>query len=133
MILYRGPRNEDELKCIITNKTAGGKIPNPNPTKPSDHERDEYGRTTKITAGECARPRANQHIETVFTEYTVYSATAKNFGRRLAGDTYRRGAYICIDVNDAYVNRFEKDVLEGGVLIRSDTPITICEIFEIYD
>lgn len=132
MLLYRGPRNVDELKCIVTNKTAGGKTRSINPTKPSDDEMEKYA-SIKATGGECMPPKANDHIETEFTEYTSDINKAIEFGRRLGGQVcegkrFTKGAVVRITIDEKYVTRFENDSLEKGYLIRSDAPFDDCEI-----
>ncbi|MBR5692200.1 MAG: hypothetical protein IKX42_00700 [Fibrobacter sp.] len=133
ILLYRGPRNVDELACIIANKTAGGKTRSINPTKPSDDEMKKYA-PIKATRGECMPPEANDHIETEFTEYTSDINKAIEFGRRLVhqvyqGRTITNSVVVCIEIDENYVTAFDNDFLEKGYLIRSDTPFNRCQIY----
>ncbi len=133
MLLYRGPRNVDELACIIANKTAGGKTRSINPTKPSDDEMKKYA-PIKATGGECMPPKPNDYIETEFTEYTSDINKAIEFGRRLVhqvyqGHTITNSVVVCIEIDENYVTAFDNDFLEKGYLIRSDTPFNQCQIY----
>ena len=140
--LCRGPRNEYELRCILTNQTAGGKACSLNPTKPSDSEMEKYEKL-KGSDGECFPPRAYDPIETEFTEYTSSLKKAMEFGNRLGGQTYTgedyrdqvrkgevftNGVVVCIVIDEKYVTAFENDSLEKGYLIRSDTPFIDCRL-----
>lgn len=114
--IFRGPRNEFELKKIQECSTAGGKVAATKPTAPSEEEYNIYNNTTKVTGGECMKPKADAEIYTEFTEYTTKKKCAREFGKRC-------WAYVEAEVDDMYVRIFDHDILEHGVLIRSDTPI----------
>lgn len=121
MRIYRGPRNKRELEKIMQFSTAGGVAPNAKPVAPTDEELANYEDTTKLTAGECMRPKPKQDIVTDFTEYTTDENVAKGFGRRC-------DYYVCAEVEDDLVKIFPNDCLEKGVLVRSDTPIKCTKI-----
>lgn len=124
LTIFRGPRNKFELDKIVECSTAGGKPAATIPKAPSDEEYEMYNKTTKSTAGECVQPKPNEPIYTEFTEYTTKEECARGFGIRCS-------AYVEAQVDDTYVRIFDNDRLEHGVLIRSDTPINIINIYTV--
>lgn len=115
MILYRGVRNNIEMKNIIDNQSAGGKARDPSAARPTNSEISSQ----KGTFGECYPLKKDQVIPIPdFVEYTTDFRIAEQFGPP-------RGGVVEIEVSEEYVLVLDNDPFEHGCFIRSEAPVRV--------